>query len=453
MPLGERISRAGAYVSGAGLGPLLIRAVTGSGLVRIAGMLASFGVGVQLARMLGVTGYGYYGMALAVITIAGIPGEMGLPRLVTREVAAASAHDDMPRLFGVIRWADRMAWRISAAMVVALVIASAVLAVTRPSGLPAAILFGAAMVPFMALARIRGGSLQGLHHIVLGQVPAILLRPLLLSLLLAAAYLLGTGLDAAGAMALYSVTAITVFLVANLWLRQRLPAARPAELVQGGRGWLASSVPMALTDGMRVLQAELSVLLLGLLTTAADVGLFRIAIVTSFTAATPVAIMNHVAFPVIARLYAQKDMVRLQKALTRLAQAQFAGVLILSVPLIFAAEPLLGLVFGPDYVPAADALRVLATAQAVSAAFGTNVALLNMTHHERLVTRAMAMSLAVNFAAVILLALYWGRLGAALGIGSALVCWNVLTWRDARRVLGLETSIFPPRTTASAVAP
>ena len=67
-------------------------------------MVASFAVGVQLARLLGVEGYGYYGIALSVVTIAGIPGEMGLSRLVTREVASASAKGDLPHLFGAVRW-------------------------------------------------------------------------------------------------------------------------------------------------------------------------------------------------------------------------------------------------------------------------------------------------------------------------------------------------------------
>ena len=105
----KHISRASTYVTGAGLGPLLVRSVTGTAAVRLSAMVASFAVGVQLARVLGVSGYGYYGMAVAVITLAGIPGEMGLPRLVTREVAAAKARGDLAVLFGVLRWADRTA--------------------------------------------------------------------------------------------------------------------------------------------------------------------------------------------------------------------------------------------------------------------------------------------------------------------------------------------------------
>lgn len=405
-------------------------------------MAAMFGVGVQLARMLGVTGYGYYGLALAVVTIAGIPGELGIPRLATREVATAVTKNDLPLLFGVLRWADTMAWRISAVMVLLLVVGSAAAAGAHPSGLVLAILFGAPAIPFLALSRIRGGSLQGLNYIVLGQVPAILLRPLMLSLLLTIVYLAGTRIGAPAAMALNSVTAAVVFIVAHILLKQRLPQSKPPELVRGGRRWIASSIPMALTDGMRVLQSELSVLLLGLITTPADVGLFRIAIITSFTAATPVAIINQVAFPVIAKLYAEKDHKRLQIAVTRLAQAQLAGVLVLCAPLLLAAEPLVRLVFGADFVPASNALRILCVAQAITAALGTNVALLNMTHHERRVTRAMTFAVLINFAGVALFGFLWGRTGAALGVAAALICWNVMTWLDARRLLGIDTAVL-----------
>jgi O-antigen/teichoic acid export membrane protein len=429
-------------VTGAGLGPLLVRSVTGTAAVRLSAMVASFAVGVLLARVLGVSGYGYYGMAVAVITLAGIPGEMGLPRLVTREVAAAKARGDMAVLFGVLRWADRTAWRISGLMAVGVLVAGFVIARQNTSVLVVAILCGVPMIPLLALARIRGGALQGLHYIVLGQIPDTLLRPILLSSLILIVSLTSLPFGPAYAMALNSFTAAVVFLVAFVVLRKRLPEGRPAKVAKAGRRWLASSIPMALTDGMRILQSELSVLLLGFLAVPADVGLFRIANITAFAAATPVAIINFVAFPVIARLFAEKDFVRLQHALTRLAQAQFAGVALLCLPLLLLPEPLLSLVFGSGFAPASTTLRILAGAQLFTSGFGLNVALLNMTHHERRVTRAMGIGLAVNIVGVTLLTLAWGRDGAAIGVACALVCWNILTWIDSRRILGFETSIL-----------
>lgn len=437
----SRINRSYRYVLGSGLGPFLIRSVAGSGVVRIAAMLASFAVGVQLARMLGVEGYGYYGIALSIVTLASIPGELGLPKLVTREVAAAGARNDSRHIFGVLRWADRTAILLTG-MITLLVIAGALaVAGTRPSGLMLAILLGTPLIPLLALARIRGGALQGLNHIVRGQIPASLLRPIFLSAMLFAAYLLGIRIGAPEAMALSSVTALAVFIIAGAWLRNRLPASEPPEVVQTGRAWIASTIPMALTDGMRTLQLELSVLLLGLLATPASVGLFRIAAVTAVTAAAPLVVINRVAFPVFARLHAQGEKEQLQKVVTAFARAQFAGVLALSLPLFVAARPLLAFVFGEDYAPASTALIVLAAAQVVNGAFGPNVALLNMTHHERRVTRGMAIGLAVNIVGVAALGSIWGLFGAAVAFSIGLVCWNLLLWIDAKRLLGIDTLI------------
>lgn len=431
------------YALGAGLGPFLIRSLAGSGMVRVGAMLASFAVGVLLARGLGVEGYGYYGIALAVITIAGVPGELGIPKLVTRELAAAAARNDNAGLFGVLKWGQKTCLRLSAVAAILVIAGGLVVYMTGSSTLGAAIMLGAPAIPLLALARLRGGALQGLHHLVLGQIPANLLRPLLLALLLIAAYAAGVRIGAPGAMLLTSVTAAAAFLVAGRWLRTRLPDLAPASVVTHGRRWIASSIPIALTDGMRGLQAELSTLLLGITATAAMAGLFRIAIVTATMAAVAITVVNHVAFPVIARLHAQGDQVRLQKSITGLAWAQLGGVALVAVPLVIVPEQLLTIAFGQSYAPAADALRLLAAAQIANAAFGPNVALLNMTNHERRVTRAMGIGLAVNIVLLPIFAATWGLLGAAAAFVAALLSWNILTWYDARRLLGIETSVLP----------
>lgn len=438
----RHIRRTRNYFSGDGLRPLLVRAVAGSGMVRIAAMLATFGVGVQLARGLGVEGYGYYGLALAVITIASIPSELGLSKLVLREVATAAAAKNYCALFGVLRWADRTCWSISAVAAAALAVAAVIILNTGSSPLGVAILLGIPTIPLLALSRIRGGALQGLYHIVRGQIPANLLRPLLLSLLLFGVYFAGFALTPASAMALNSVTAVVVFVVAHIWLRNRLPATSPPQFVHGGRKWLASSIPLALTDGMRTLQSELTILLLGLLTVAADVGLFRIAVVTATVAAAPIPVVVHATIATIARLHAEGKPAQLQKLVTYSAYAQTAGVILLSLPLLIVPELLLSIVFGSEYAPAANALRIVALGHIANAAFGSNIHLLNMTHHERRVTRAMGIALVLNVITVLLLAAQWGIIGAALGYVVSLLAWNVITWLDGRRILSIDTSVF-----------
>lgn len=442
IPIIRHLFRVRSSFRGSGLKPLLVRSAATSGVVRFTAVAASFLVGLQLARALGPAGYGYYGMALAIVTVAALPGEMGIPRLVIREVAVAAAQENHALMFGVLRWADMTAGRISGAMMIALLAAGYVLCRIHPSALSYSILAGAPMVPLLTLARIRGSALQGLHQIVRGQVPDVLLRPLLLCVLIFTVSASPTRLTPAIALGLNSIAAAAVFLLARSWLKRELPRP-PTQVTMAGRRWMASSIPMGLTDAMRSFHAELSVLLLGFIVTPADAGLFRIANVSSLTASTPVAVMTYVGFPVIARLYAERDGQQLQQVLTRLAQAQFAAVVVLSLPLILFPVQLLTLVFDVKYASAGNALRILAGAQIITSALGLNYSLLNMTHKERRVTRATAIGLLLNILGVTVLSYFWGLTGAAVAVAVTFVLSNVLIWRDARLLLGLETSILP----------
>jgi O-antigen/teichoic acid export membrane protein len=438
----QRIARARSYVTGEGLGAFLVRSVAGTGAVQLLGMAVGFLVGVQLARGLGVSGYGYYGIAMAVITLATIPGTLGIPKLVTREVAAAHSRGDAGAIHGVLRWADRTCWRISVAIAFALAIGAAIAWARGAPLLGAAILFGAPMIALLPLASIRAGALRGLHDIVLGQFSNMLVRPLAMSILLFVGFSAGVAIGAPTAMALNSVTAVGALVLTQYWLARRLPAGEPVRSAEQERGWMASSIPMALTDAVQSLQQQLSVLVLGILAAPAEVGLFRVAIAILPVIAVPTTVVNVVVLPMISRLHSEGDRPRLQRLVTASALMRFTGVVLLSLPLLFAAEPLLRLVFGESYVPAANTIRIVAFASMIGSAFGPNAAVLNMTGHERRVTRAVSIALILNVAVIALLAPRLGSLGSAIGILAGQICWNLLLWIEAKRRLSVETSIF-----------
>jgi len=438
----KQSSRAASYILGGGLGPLLIRAMAGSGAVQFSAMLVTFLVGVQLARGLGVEGYGQYGLAMAVITLASIPGEFGIPKLVVRETAAASGRGDWALFFGVLRWADRSCWLVSSAIALA-VMAGTFLFLDEPtSGVGAALLWGAPIIPLFALAKIRGAALQGLHHLVLGQIPQVLLRPLLLSVLLFLLFRLVPGAGSPGAMALNSLTAAAALLIAHLLLRPRLPPTRPAKLEKHGRKWLLSAIPIGLADSLLSTQAQVAILLLGLLSSIEEVGLFRIALSIATVVGVPTALANTVTSPVLARLFAERDFDRMQQLCTRSAQATAVAGLALTLPFLFWGEELITFAFGAEFAPALPALLLICGAGILHAAFGPNSTILNMSHHEGRVTRAALLGLVASAMAAAVLLPAWGSLGAAAAVVIWLLVLNLLTWVDAQRLLGIDTSLL-----------
>jgi O-antigen/teichoic acid export membrane protein len=379
---------------------------------------------------------------MAVLALATVPGTLGIPKLVTREVAAAEARKDVGALFGVLRWADRTIWRISAA-IAALVAMAALLAHWRGSApLATAILVGAPLILLQPLAGVRGGALRGLRYIVLGQLANVLLRPLAVSILLFAAFTLGSGVEPAGAMALHSLSAAGALLLTHFWLKRRLPRGVAARPVEDGRKWLASSIPMAMTDAMRTMQLQLAVLVLGVLASPTQVGLFRVSTALMIVVFIPWTVVNLVVLPLYSKLHVEGDYAKLQRLVTVSGGMQFVGVLLLALPCLFAAGPLLDLVFGSSYAAAADTLRILALGQVIAAGFGSNGVLLTMTGHERRVTRATSISFVVTLALAVLLGSQWGSVGTAIGVLVGQVCWQFLLSRDCIQQLNIQTSVL-----------
>ena len=87
-----------------GLGGELLVAGMGSLLIRAVGMIATFVLGILLARYLGPSELGLYGMVVAVAMLLAAIAQLGLPTLATREAAIAWSRGDFSELRGILLW-------------------------------------------------------------------------------------------------------------------------------------------------------------------------------------------------------------------------------------------------------------------------------------------------------------------------------------------------------------
>lgn len=437
------IARVRRYLSGSSLGPMLVKTVTGSAGLRIAGMGFGFLVGVQLARGLGAEGYGIYGVAMSIIALLTVPTEFGLPQLLTREVAVAKVKRDWGRMKGILRWSSWVSLLISAVIGVGVVAWLLLSGQGLGSPLGMTLLAGVLMVPVVAQLSMRSAALRGLQLIVRGQVPDVLLRPMFYSALLFLASLWVVPMTPALAMALGVLSAAIALLVALYMLRLSMPEeAVSAVAAVDAREWWSSALPMAMTEGMRLLQSHLLILLLGAMVAMAEVGLYRVATSVMLLVAMPIALFNVVSMPVIARLHAGGERQRLARMLSLVSAGMTAGVLVLSLPFLLAGEWLLVTVFGPDFGGAHGVLVILCLGVAINAMFGANAALLNMAGHQSRVTRAALFALILLVVSAPPLIVGFGIVGAAVSSVISLATWNALMWRDCVTLLSHDTSLF-----------
>jgi len=334
-------------------------------------MSCSFLVGVQLARSLGADGYGTYGLAMSIVAILTIPAEIGLPQLLTREIAVAREANNWGQIQAVIRWGRRtvclMALAVAASVVLWLHVSGRGLG--SPLGLT--LLAGIVMVPLVALNNLQGASLRGLQYLVQGQLPDALLRPVIFALLLLVVPWWLDRADPALAMGLGALSAALACLATTWMLRRALKdgaGIRPT--VVDARGWWGSAIPMALTEGMRVLQGHLLVLLMGVISTSALVGVFRVATSVALLITVSITILNIVSSPLVAQMHARGDRTELQKLMRWVALGMVACTTLVSAPFFVGGEYLLATLFGAEFAEAAVPLSILCGGWIISGAFG-----------------------------------------------------------------------------------
>jgi O-antigen/teichoic acid export membrane protein len=402
----------------------------------------TFGVGVLLARQLGPSGYGVYALAMAVATLVGMLTEFGLPLLVMREVAAAEARGSWGEARGLIRWADRTILGLSVIVLSGFFAMVALEFVTRSTVL-LTVSWAILLVPLVGLAKLRGLALLSLGRTFAGQFAVLILRPGLFALALAVFWITKRALGPAQAMAWQVAAAgCSLAAVGILFHTLRPTDLRTAAPMNRWRQWIVATVPMGMTEGLRLLQSQMAIFMLSFLTTTEIVGWFRVADSAETVCLVPITILNVVAAPFFAKLYAAGNKRELQRILTAVSVAIFVTVAAISLPLLFFARPLISLAFGIRFAAATPAFAVEVVGNLLACALGPVVTLANMAGLERQVTITTGVAVVVVAACSILFAPVLGATGGALAVVIAMLCWNGALAVIVKRRLGVDPTIL-----------
>lgn len=418
------------------LGTRLAIATVSSGGIWAAGTLATFGVGVVLARSLGPNGYGIYGTAIAVITLLMVPAQLGLPLLAVREVSAARAH-------GRSAEAATLGWYFVAAVAVLGAVLAVVLWLASgrlglaPALQPALAAAAWLLVP-LALSGLAVGLLRGQARVLVSQLLDVLVRPLAFCALLLA---WPEPLDASKAIGAQALTAAAIALIALGLFFRRLPLdfrRSPPRL----RAWATAALPMTILEALRVLDGSYAVLVAGYAAGLPDAGLLRVAIASAMVVSAPISLQNNVVGPFLAAAHAAGETRRLSRIMAGSALFMTGSVSAVTVLIVATGDWALPLAFGPAFSGAYWPLVVLCLNQLIAALFGNGATLLAMSGHERVVVRALGASVLAAVLAALLLTPWLSVVGTAAAALVATTIRGMMLNSAARRLLGVDPSFL-----------
>lgn len=414
--------------------------------VGVAGNIVSFGTQLALARTTGPDDYGIYAIVLSWVNFLLIFATMGFDTGSLRFMSGFLAVRDEGGARRYARYSYRIATRASLLLgVAAFCVLQGMWFIKHHSWQSAGIVL-VVLLPTYVLLQLQASMLQGTGAIVAAQAPVAVVRPLLFTILLGCALLLGYHrLSAGTALALNAVAGIACVCFSHRALHRRIgdlgtQNPEPAEADGWGR---VNRTLMTMNALQLAASQQLGLLIVGILGTPRDAGIYSAANQLALPLSLGVQAVVFVSVPMMAALYAQGRKPELQ----RLLRLSVAGGLLFLVPgllvLIFGGRWLLGL-YGPTFVQGYPILIALGLMQAAALVGGVANALLTVAGRERAGTAMVAVAAATNLGLCLLLAGKYGMLGAAIAACLTMLLRTVLFGRYVWSDMGLM--LLPIRT-------
>lgn len=428
---------------GQGLKAQLVRGVLGVGGLKLLSMPLTLGASVLLARELGPEGYGQYVFVLSLITMLALPVGPGIGQLITREVAKYQHSEQWALFRGVLRRSNQ--WVVLAATFFLFVVVSAACWYAKwdANDRWALLLIASLLVPLFGFNTIRSNTLQGLRHVVLAQLPDLLLRPAVH--LVAAGILLFAGLlNPATALGAQIAGTGVAFLVGALFLKRKIPGkVRMSVPEYRTPEWGKAIMPFTLLAAVGTLNSQIGILVLGWLGQPEDVAALQIGMSGSALVVFFLALINLVISPHIIKAREEGDKVKLKMLSRYSARAALVGALPIGLPLIFIGDKIVHYFYGDEYINSAVLpLAILTAGQLFNVACGSVGQFLSMSGYEKDTLLGQVIALMASVALAVVLAPEFGAVGAASAVTAGLVIWNlVLAWLFKKRLGFMPTVI------------
>ncbi|MBA3583050.1 MAG: polysaccharide biosynthesis protein [Gemmatimonadetes bacterium] len=397
-----------------------------------------------MVRLLGPAGFGLYRQVAQILQMLGNLGPVGFESAALRSIVHARAIDDPGAVRGAARVALIGAGLVSSALFVA-VFGLADLIAEAFADEPAQreqmsflLRLGAAFVPLWAVQAVLRACTQAYQTLAPSVIVGNVVQPVALIVVAGLALFLGFGVEGAVAGLVLSV----VFaLAAAIWFFQRIrtPEERSARPRISIRPMVAFALPMAGVELFRVGGLGVGILVLGLLGSDREVGLFAVAASLQGVALIFPKAISGIWRSMVADLDRRGETERLAALYQTINRWVATFSFFLIAALIVRPEPFVQILGGREVADAASLTTILAVGTLFAIGTGPCAQLISMTGRP-------AMNLVNSVVGICIYAgLSWLFVPAYGAVGMAVVDSLVTTLLNVARVVEakLLTGIQP----------
>ncbi|SHM59280.1 flippase [Gracilibacillus kekensis] len=419
--------------------PRLFKSISGSLILKLIGLVSSFLISVLLARTLGPEKFGVYSYVFAIITILTIPTNNGFPNMIVRYTSMYSIKSKHALLKGLYSFSNTTSLLISLSLMFIAVLINAFTSNNLY------MYIGFSMIPILALCAVRSAILNGLERVIFSQIPDKIINPTVFILLYSIYYIISDSDEISLAMtfSLKLLALIISFIFGTIFLFKLLPKKLinlKSEFEK--KKWIKTAIPMLLVGGMMFLNNRLDLLLIGLLKSMYEVGVYQVVTRGAEVIVFGLSALNIVFSPKFSKYFTLNDSVSLQNAFTTSARIIFCISFPIATLFIFWGEDILVSIYGSDYAGGGTAIAILSVGQLINSMFGAVGQLLIMTGYEKLNAKVIGFALLCNLILNVLLIPHLGINGAALATSLSMIIWNFILAYLVYKKLNVYPTIF-----------
>lgn len=386
-----------------------------------------FATQLALARMYGPTQLGFYALGATVFTLVASLAQFGMDQGLVRYVAEHRARGDVSSVRGTILFGLSITFLCSLAFACSMFLGAGFLA-DKVFGKPFLELvfkaFSVAIPPYIVMSMALVAT-QGFQTMKPSSYVQQILQPLVSFGLIVVFYLLGaqiTGAVTAFVISMFIGAAISLpylnLIFPKLLDRATSPRSKPLEI-------LSVSVPMGVVNLTRYINAWGAVTVVGILATAADVGIYNTAARTGMLQGLILVAFSGIFNPIISDLYSRGLLHDLGSMYQDVCRWIFIGSLAIFLPTVFLAKEVMA-VFGTQFVRGWPILILIAGAQLFSSSVGPTNRILAMTGNQKILMLVLIGSTVVSLGGSVVLIPLYGAMGAGLATAVGIALYNAI---------------------------
>jgi len=394
-------------------------------IVKVSGIGFFFAIQVILARLMGAENYGDYMYVLTWASVLVLLSKMGWDTLLLKNVAIYKSNQEWGLLKGILGASIRMTLFQS---LLVMIFTSLTLWFIRnqiSKDLLLTFLMGLLLLPILSCSALNKSILLSLKKSALSQTPEMIIRPICIAIFTCFLFFYGVeNLSGVSGIIVTIIAAFISLLLEVYYLNKFIPSStRDFIPIYRNREWVSVAFPIFLVSGTYMLSNRADAIMLGYMLGTKEAGIYSIASRMATLIVFPMTIVQVVAAPMIAELYAKREHQTLQKLVSISSTTMFMSALPIAVGLVLLGYKLLSL-FGSDFPQASSSLSILALGQLINAFTGVGGYLMTMTGYQTLAAWIVGVSAALNISLNWVLIPILGLEGAAISTTTTTILWN-----------------------------